>query len=99
MERAASAYGKLNRIDVEDEQSVPFDQIVPQPYTATDDPTVLGITPIPNINEVIARTLKKYSADNIDIEDVTFEEADLEFDTLFPLKPPTPTDNEENLLQ
>ncbi len=31
MERAATAYGKLNRVDYEDEQAIPLDQILVQP--------------------------------------------------------------------
>lgn len=84
MERAATAYGKLNRIDLEDEQAMPYDKIVPQPFTATDDPRVLGIEPIPNINEKISQMIEKYRRETIDIQDVEFEEVDLEFDTLFP---------------
>lgn len=84
MERAATAYGKLNRVDLEDEQAMPYDMIVPQPFTATDDPRVLGIEPIPNINEKISAMIQKYRAETIDIEDVEFEEVDLEFDVLFP---------------
>ena len=84
MERAATAYGKLNRIDLEDEQAMPYDKIVPQPFTATDDPRVLGIEPIPNINEKISQMIEKYRRETIDIEDVEFEEYDLELDTLFP---------------
>ena len=41
MEKAASSYAKFNRVDLEDEQAVPYDMIVVQPFTATDDPTVL----------------------------------------------------------
>lgn len=84
MERAATAYGKLNRVDLEDEQAMPYDLIVPQPFTATDDPRVLGIEPIPNINDKIAAMIEKYRKETIDIEDVEFEEYDLEFDKLFP---------------
>ena len=84
MERAATAYGKLNRVDLEDEQAMPYDMIVPQPFTATDDPRVLGIEPIPTINEKISAMIQKYRAETIDIEDVEFEEVDLEFDVLFP---------------
>ena len=91
MERAATAYGKLNRIDLEDEQAMPYDKIVPQPFTATDDPRVLGIEPIPNINEKISQMIEKYRRETIDIEDVEFEEYDLELDTLFP----DPNKNEE----
>ena len=84
MEKAASSYAKFNRVDLEDEQAVPYDLIVVQPFTATDDPTVLGIKPIPNINERINALLKKYQAENMDIEDVEFEEPDLELPSLFP---------------
>lgn len=92
MERAATAYGKLNRVDLEDERAMPYDLIVPQPFTATDDPRVLGIEPIPNINDKIAAMIDKYRKETIDIEDVEFEEYDLEFDTLFPDKNNTDKD-------
>lgn len=84
MERAATAYGKLNRIDLEDEQAIPLDQILVQPFMATDDPRVLGIEPIPNIAEKISAMIEKYRKETIDIEDVEFDEVDLEFDALFP---------------
>lgn len=83
MEKAASSYAKYNRVDLEDEQAVPYDLIVVQPFTATNDPSVLGIKPIPNIQEKIEALLKKYQAENMDIEDVEYEEADLEEDALF----------------
>ena len=86
MERAATAYGKLNRVDLEDEQAIPLDQILVQPFTATDDPRVLGIEPIPNIADKISAMIEKYRRETIDIEDVEFEEVDLEFDKLFPDK-------------
>jgi len=88
MEKAASSYAKYNRVDLEDEQAVPYDLIVVQPFTATDDPTVLGIKPIPRLQERIQELLHKYQAENIDIEDIEYEEADLEEQSLFP--------NEEN---
>lgn len=83
MERAASSYAKYNRVDLEDEQLIPYDEIVVQPFTATDDPTPLGIKPIPNIQERIKKMLDKYIAESIDIQDVEFEEYDLEEDELF----------------
>lgn len=84
MEKAASSYAKYNRIDLEDEQAVPYEMIVVQPFTATSDPTVLGIKPIPNINDKIKAMLNKYRTETIDIEDISFEEADLEEESLFP---------------
>ena len=89
MEKAASSYAKDNRVDLEDEQAVPYDLIVVQPFTATDDPTVLGIKPIPHLQERIQELLHKYQAENIDIEDIEYEEADLEEQSLFPQKDET----------
>lgn len=77
MERAATSYAKFNNVNVEDEQSMPYDKIVPQPFTPTDDPTVLGIKPIPNLDKVVAECLHKYRMDSIDIDDVECEEADI----------------------
>jgi hypothetical protein len=84
MEKTVATYAKINRVDLEDEQAIPFDKIMVQPFTATDDPRVLGIEPIPNIQDKISAMIEKYSAETIDIEDVQFEEVDLEFDSLFP---------------
>ena len=77
MERAATSYAKFNNVNVEDEQSVPYDMIVVQPFTATDDPTVLGIKPIPNIEKKIAALIDKYRAESMDIDDIEFEDADI----------------------
>ena len=91
MEKAASSYAKFNRVDLEDEQAVPYDLIVVQPFTATDDPSVLGIKPMPRLQERIQELLHKYQAENIDIEDIQYEEADLEENSLFP---PTTQEND-----
>ena len=86
MAAVAAAYGKLNKIDLEDEKAVPYELLMVQPFMATDDPRVLGIEPIPNIKDKIRSMIEKYRSETIDIEDVEFEEADLELDTLFPDK-------------
>ena len=90
MEKAASSYAKYNRVDLEDEQAVPYEDIVVQPFTATSDPTVLGLVPIPNLQKRIDALLKELSGESRDIEDITYEEADLEEDELFAM----PSDNE-----
>ena len=77
MERAATSYAKFNSVNVEDEQSVPYDMIVVQPFTATQDPSVLGIKPIPSIEDKIKKLIDKYRAESIDIDDIEFEEADI----------------------
>ena len=65
---------------------------------ATDDPRVLGIEPIPNIAEKISAMIEKYRKETIDIEDVEFDEVDLEFDTLFPDPNTSDDGREESLL-
>lgn len=77
MERAATSYAKFNNVNLEDEQSVPYDLIVVQPFTATQDPSVLGIRPIPNIDKKITDLINKYKAESMDIEDIEYEESDI----------------------
>lgn len=84
MERAASSYAKYNRVDLEDEMAMPYDEIVIQPFCATLDVRVLGLKPIPDVYNHIAKLTKELSRDFVDIQDVEYEEADLEEDMLFP---------------
>lgn len=91
MERCATSYAKFNRVDIEDEMAVPYDEIVVQPFTATSDPSELGIKRDPKIKEKIKKLIEEYRKENEDIEDVEYEEADLEEADLFPVL----KDNEE----
>jgi hypothetical protein len=84
MEKSASSYAKWNRVDIDDEKTMPLEMILVQPFTATSDPSVLGIKPIPNLQDKIDSMIEKYRKETIDIEDVEFEDADLEEDELFP---------------
>lgn len=83
MERAATSYAKNNRVDIEDEMTMPYDEIAIQPFCATLDVRVLGIEPIPDVYNHIAKLTKELSRDFRDIVDVDFEEADLEEKQLF----------------
>lgn len=98
MEKAASSYAKNNNVGLE-EAKIPYELLLVQPFVPTMDPSVLGITPIPNLQEKIDAMLEKYKRETIDIEDVTFEEADLEEDIYFPpLKENTEDGEEAGLL-
>ena len=88
MERAATSYAKNNRVDLEDEIAVPYDEIVVQPFCATLDVTVLGLPAIPDVYNHIDKLTKELSRDFADITDVDFEEVDLEEDKIFPNKAP-----------
>jgi len=74
MDKCNNTYGKYNTLDKEDAERMPWDEIIPQNFEPTEDPTVLGIKRIPNIRERISYLKKKYMNE---IEDVTYEEIDI----------------------
>lgn len=84
---AAKELARVNRVDLEDEKELPFDMIVIQPFTPSFDPTLVGIKPIPNVDEVKARLKRTLAQEIPDIEDVDYEAADLEEAELFPETP------------
>ena len=65
-------FGKYTQLDKEDARDMPWEEIIPQLFEPTDDPTVLGLKQVPNLQEKINKLKKKY-LDMIDIEDVTYE--------------------------
>lgn len=89
MATAAGHYAKYNKIDQEDAIRIPYEDIVPQSFEPTSDPTVIGIKPVPNIRERIASMKKKYMSDIA--EDITYEEADFNEEEFF-------ANEEENIL-
>lgn len=95
MERAATSYAKNNRVDLEDEMAMPYDEIVPQPFCATLDVTVLGLPAIPDVYNHIDRLTKELSRDFADISDVDYEDVDLEEDKIFPDKAPDLPNNSD----
>ena len=83
MEKAATSYAKFNRIDIEDEQSVPYHMIVVQPFFPTTDPRVVGINPVPNIDERIRKLTRELSDSHPDTENIEYEEADMNLEEIF----------------
>ena len=73
--KIANAYGKYNQLDKEDVERVPWDEIIPQLFEPSEDPSLLGIKPIPNIREKIADMKKRYEGQ---IEDVSYEDIDIQ---------------------
>ncbi len=81
MAAAANYYGKYNKLDKEEAEDKGYDKIVVQPFEPTDDPTVIGIKPIPNLRDKIKSKIEQYWND--DIEDVEFEEIEFDEEKLF----------------
>lgn len=81
MVRAMDKYAKYVRLDKEDVQDVDWNIIVPQRFTVTDNPEVIGIKPIPNVRERISTLKSQLFTD--DVKDVDFEEIDFDQEELF----------------
>lgn len=74
MVKALGQFAKYNQLDKEDVLDTRWETLKPQQFVMTDDPSVIGFKPIPNIREKIKATIHKYWNDQI--EDVRFVEAD-----------------------
>lgn len=70
--RLASAYGKYNKLDKDDEKDARYTDIPHIRFTF--DVSTLGFKPIPNVNEFIDRLIKQYS--NTALSDIA-EDADI----------------------
>lgn len=81
MEKAAADYAKINRVDLEDEHEIPYEDIVYQPFTVTEDPKVLGLKRMDP--EALRKLYRSIGEKYPEIEDVDYEPVDLEEDELF----------------
>lgn len=70
--RLASAYGKYNKLDKDDEKDARYTDIPHIRFTF--DVSTLGFKPIPNVNEFIDKLIKRYS--NTALSDIA-EDADI----------------------
>lgn len=95
MAAAANHYGKYTQLDKEDAHDKGYSLIVPQNFEPTDDPSVIGIKPIPNIRERIKKKIAQY--DIAEIEDIEYEEADYNENDVFAV-PPIKKENDETVL-
>lgn len=83
MAAAADKYAKYTQLDKEDEVNLAYDQIVVQSFVPTDDPSVAGFKPIPNLREVIRKKIAHYAQDCEFIEEIELEEEDMNLDKIF----------------
>lgn len=81
MVAAADKYGKYMQLDKEDQRDFDYDQIVPLELKPTDDPSVIGIQPVPNIREKIRKKKEQYWNENV--QDVDFEPIEFNIDDVF----------------
>lgn len=67
---AIDKLAKYSRLDKEDQEALPYDEIVPRPIEFVNDPSVLGLPKVENPKAVIERVKRKYNI----IADVEYEE-------------------------
>lgn len=72
MIRAATSLGVVSRLDKEDAQRLPYDEIVPSDIEYANDPSLVGGKKVDNPRALIDKVLKKY-IDDVDFEEVKHE--------------------------
>lgn len=81
MARADADYAKYMKLDKEDEETFDWSTIRVQPFIPTSDPTVIGLKPIPNLQEKIKKLKEKYfneiEAVDIDYIEDSFDPEDV----------------------
>lgn len=77
MERISSTYARVTKADQPEEETIDLSAVVPVPWVPTDDPSVIGLKRLENREKKISELLKEFAAQDPDILDVDFEEADI----------------------
>ncbi len=85
---AAKTLKEIYQLDKDDDRANVIDKLVPIVLSFTDDPTVIGISRMPNFREKIKATKEKYWVEAT--QEVDFEEIDADLDNIFkPQLPPS----------
>ena len=71
--KAAKVLVAVHKLNKDEGEEVPWDDIIPHDWEPTSDPSVIGLKPVKNIREKIKKLKKKYNQD-IDIIDTDYEE-------------------------
>lgn len=75
MIRAGEALVKVNKLDKDESENIPWDDIIPLSLEPTTDISVIGRKPIPNLKEVQLKLRKKYGLiEDVDFTDITEKE-------------------------
>jgi len=71
--KVAAVLVKNNKLDIDEGEELPFDEIVPPTFEPVTDPTVIGLKPIQNLKDKIEKTKQKYIGE-IEITNIDYEE-------------------------
>ena len=87
MAAAADKYAKYTQLDKEDELTFDYDKIVVQAFVPTDDPSVAGFKPIPNLRDVVRKKIEDFNKEYEYIQEIGLEEEDFNPDDIFKVNP------------
>ena len=87
MAAAADKYAKYTQLDKEDELTFDYDKIVVQAFVPTDDPSVAGFKPIPNLRDVVRKKIEDFNKEYEYIQEIELEEEDFNPDDIFKVNP------------
>jgi hypothetical protein len=68
----AGSLVRINRLDVDEGEQIMWDEVIPQTFEPSSDPTTIGLKPIPNLRDRIEKLKQKY-IDDISI-DIPYED-------------------------
>ncbi|MDR2125588.1 MAG: hypothetical protein LBP63_01990, partial [Prevotellaceae bacterium] len=75
LSKIAMALIKNNKLDMDEGEELPYDEIVPPAFEPVSDPAAIGLKPVENLKEKILKLKRKY-LDEIEITDIPYEEPD-----------------------
>ena len=87
MAAAADKYAKYTQLDKEDELTFDYDKIVVQAFVPTDDPSVAGFKPIPNLRDVVRKKIEDFNKEYEYIQEIELEKEDFNPDDIFKVNP------------
>jgi hypothetical protein len=73
LSKVATAFIKNNKLDMDEGEQLPYDEIIPPAFEPTTDPSAIGLKPLPNLRRRIAELKERYIGE-IDILDTNYEE-------------------------
>jgi hypothetical protein len=73
--KVAMALIKNNKLDMDEGEEIPYDEIIPPAFEPVSDPTAIGLKPVDNLRERITELKEKYIGE-IEITDIQYEDID-----------------------
>ncbi|MDR2065436.1 MAG: hypothetical protein LBP85_07000 [Prevotellaceae bacterium] len=71
--KVAMALIKNNKLNIDEGEELPYDEIVPPAFEPVSDPAAIGLKPVEDLREKITKLKEKYTGE-IEITDIQYED-------------------------